>query len=171
MESLASLFHIEWKLILAQAINFGIVFFVLYRFLIKPLGKVMKERQQTIESGLAAAKEQERLLGDAKREYDDAKAQAHKEAMHIIQQAKERALIEHAEILAQGEIERKALVDKTTKELKREKEKALGEARRDIGMLVAQATEKLLEEVSDRKVDQKMVDMALKSLEESNERR
>ena len=48
MDSIISTFHIDWKIIIAQAINFGVVFIVLYIFALKPLSKLMNERAEKI---------------------------------------------------------------------------------------------------------------------------
>ena len=52
MDSLISTFHIDWHLIVAQLVNFAVVILVLWRFALKPLGKLMDERGQTIAGGL-----------------------------------------------------------------------------------------------------------------------
>ena len=49
-------------MILAQIINFAVVFFVLYKFALKPLKKLMDERSATISGGLDNAKKQEEHL-------------------------------------------------------------------------------------------------------------
>ena len=70
MESIISTFHIDWKIIITQAINFGVVFVVLYFYALKPLGKLMKERGEKIEMGLSDAKKSNELLQKATLEYD-----------------------------------------------------------------------------------------------------
>ena len=76
MDSLISTFHIDWHLIVAQAVNFAIVFAVLYWFALKPLGKLMEERKETIEKGLADAKSNAQLLANTEKEYADAEKYA-----------------------------------------------------------------------------------------------
>ena len=49
MDTIIESFHVDFKLLIAQAINFLIVFLVLYYFVFKPLLKVMKERSEKIE--------------------------------------------------------------------------------------------------------------------------
>src|SRR3989338_4149708 len=70
MESIISTFHIDWKIIIAQAVNFGVVFVVLYIYALKPLGKLMKERGEKIEAGLNDAKKSNELLQKVAEEYD-----------------------------------------------------------------------------------------------------
>lgn len=70
MESIVSTFHIDWKIIIAQAINFGVVFVVLYIYALKPLSKIMKERGEKIEGGINDAKKSSELLQKATEEYN-----------------------------------------------------------------------------------------------------
>lgn len=69
MDSIISTFHIDWKIIIAQAINFGVVFVVLYIFALKPLSKLMAERSEKISKGIDDAKKSNELLQKAIEEY------------------------------------------------------------------------------------------------------
>lgn len=69
MDSIVSTFHIDWKIIIAQVINFGAVFVVLYVFALKPLGKLMAERSEKIARGVDDAKKSDELLQKATEEY------------------------------------------------------------------------------------------------------
>ena len=70
MDSIISTFHIDWKIIIAQAINFGIVFFILYVYALKPLSKLMEERGEKINQGIKDAKTNALLLVKATQEYE-----------------------------------------------------------------------------------------------------
>ena len=69
MDSIISTFHIDWKIIIAQAINFGVVFVVLYIFALKPLSKLMVERSERISKGIDDAKKSNELLQQSAEEY------------------------------------------------------------------------------------------------------
>lgn len=62
MHDIFANFHIELKLIIAQFLNFGLVFFVLYRFVIKPIRQHAEQRSDEITKGLNDAKEYKELL-------------------------------------------------------------------------------------------------------------
>ena len=70
MDSIISTFHIDWKIIIAQAVNFGVVFIVLYIFALKPLSKLMAERSEKIKKGIDDAKRSDELLEKAAQEYE-----------------------------------------------------------------------------------------------------
>ena len=71
MESIISTFHIDWKIIIAQAFNFGIVFTVLYIFALKPLNKLMAERALKISKGVEDAKLNADTLLATRAEYEE----------------------------------------------------------------------------------------------------
>jgi len=95
--------HVEQ--ILLQIVNFGILFFVLIKFLFKPILKILDERSERIKEGLEAAEktlaEQAKL--EEKRQEQLTKAQ--QEAAKILADAKKEA-----------ERQGKAMVDEARKE-------------------------------------------------------
>ncbi|MEI7451666.1 MAG: F0F1 ATP synthase subunit B [Candidatus Falkowbacteria bacterium] len=156
MESIISTFHIDWKLLIAQAVNFAIIFFVLYRFAFKPIAKVMQERTETIEKSLQEAKDIEAKLSATEIERGEIIANAKKDALAIMENANKTA-----------EDNRQKLVEKTKDEIakiiKREKEgieadkvAMMKELKQDLAELVILATEKVINE--------KMSDVKDKSL-------
>ena len=80
--------EIHFDQILLQLINFGIVLFVLVKFLYKPVLKILDQRSEKIDAGLAAA--EKNLEEQAKVEELKKKqlTQAEKQASKIIEEAK-----------------------------------------------------------------------------------
>src|SRR3989338_7008087 len=108
MESLVSTFHIDVKLLIAQLVNFAVVFGVLYWFALRPLAKLMHERSEKIEKGLNDAKENAKKLEEAKEEYKKIVSQARVEAERTLQMARKDAETARATgaVQAKEEIER-----------------------------------------------------------------
>jgi F-type H+-transporting ATPase subunit b len=116
MDELISTFHIDWKLMLAQIFNFGLVFLALYFIAAKPLSKLVKDRTEEITTGLDNAKkaESELLNANIKREEiikeakDDAKkvvASSMADGKEIIKEAKDKATLEKEEIIKQAKLD------------------------------------------------------------------
>jgi F-type H+-transporting ATPase subunit b len=145
MDSLISTFHIDWKIIIAQMVNFGIVFFVLYRYAIKPLGKLMEERGNTISKGLTDAKENATKLALTEKEYAEALAQARKEASELITDAKKTAESEKTRIMEQAKTEANNILAQGKTQLEADKAKMLADAKTELADIVIAATEKVLE--------------------------
>ena len=132
MESIVSTFHIDWKIIIAQAVNFGVVFVVLYIYALKPLGKLMKERGVKIEAGINDAKKSNELLQKATEEYNkntiklrqisiDAQKELQKDLEQLRTKNLERIKIDNDEWVKkkteQIEIDKKAIVEGAKNEL------------------------------------------------------
>ncbi|HPS21712.1 MAG TPA: F0F1 ATP synthase subunit B [Candidatus Paceibacterota bacterium] len=116
MEELITTFHIDWKLMLAQLVNFGLVFLAIYFIAAKPLSKLIKERNEEITTGLEKAKLAEAEIANAnvkkeeiiKGAKDDAKkvlASSQADGKEIIREAKEKATEEKEEIIKQAKLD------------------------------------------------------------------
>ena len=154
MDSFINTFHIDWKIIVAQSINFVIVLFVLYFLLVKPLKKLMKERSENIEGGLNDAKTNAELLKNTKKEYNIIVMNARIEANEIFQDGKKEAESKKAEMLENAKKEVDNMISSGKKVLLSEKVKIVEEAKKEIVSLVVKATEKLLESEPNEKFDE-----------------
>lgn len=155
MESIISTFHIDWKIIIAQAINFGVVFTVLYIFALKPLSKLMEERSKKIEQGMDDAKVNANILSKTKEEYESALAQARREVNEIFQNGKKEADQKRAEMLEDARNEVSTMIENGKRNLEAEKIKMIEEAKKEIVVLAMKATEKLIESKIDGSFDKK----------------
>lgn len=164
MDSLISTFHIDWHLIVAQAVNFIVVILVLWYFALRPLAKLMDERGKTIAGGLDNAKKQEALLVAQKAEYEAALAEARKEAATILKQTKKEADAKRIEILEKTKEEQSQIVKDTARQLAAEKAKMLDEAKHDIAALVVAATEKVLEGTMTPKIESQLVEKSIREM-------
>lgn len=149
MESIIETFHIDWKIIIAQALNFSIVFVVLYIFALKPLSKLMAERSEKIAKGIDDAKTNESLLVKTRAEYDAVLAQARTEANKIFQDTKKEAENEKISMLEKAKQEVATTIENGKKTLEIEKAKIVEEAKKEIVSLTMVATEKLLSSKQD----------------------
>src|SRR3989344_688865 len=149
MESIINAFHIDYKIILAQVVNFGIVFVVLYFYAIKPLGKIMKERGEKIQRGVKDAKTNAEILSKTNIEYEEAMIKAKAQAKEIFQEGKKEATAKRAEMLEEAKDEVALLVENGKKTLEAEKVKMVEEAKKEIVSLAMLATEKLISSKQD----------------------
>ena len=62
MKGLFEAFGIDLKILISQIINFFIVFFVVYKFLINPINGIIEERKKKINEGLKIREDSERLI-------------------------------------------------------------------------------------------------------------
>jgi len=150
MDSFIETFHIDWKIMIAQAINFGVVLVIFYLFALKPLKKVMSERSARIEKGLVDAKHSSEMLAITQKEADDIVSKARLDAHDIWKDAKDQAETKRNEMIDEAREEVQAMITSTKKVLEDEKVKIIDEAKKEIVSLVVRATEKLLEDDLDK---------------------
>jgi F-type H+-transporting ATPase subunit b len=106
----------DWQVALANLVNFLIIFFVLKKFAFKPIGKIIKERQEKIQKGLDDAKQAESALSVANSTKEE-----------IIKEAKDEA----RKIVTNGEVLGKSIVKDAEAKALLEKENILKQARID----------------------------------------
>ncbi len=164
MESLIETFHLDWKLMLAQIVNFAIVFTVLYIFALKPLKKLMDERGKTIKGGLDNAEKQKELLAAAEAEYAALVAKANAEYAAKMKEIQQESKQFRAAEMEKVQAELAAALAKGREQAEAEKQKILEDARRELASIVVAATEKVLGDVMDKKLEAKVVEDSIKHI-------
>ncbi|MDP9248900.1 MAG: ATP synthase F0 subunit B [bacterium] len=146
MESIISTFHIDWKIIIAQAINFAAVFVVLYIFALKPLGKLMAERSEKIGKGIEDAKKSNELLQKATFEYEENTRKLRKLSMDSEQQLQkdlEKLRIENLERIKSDNEE---WMKQRKEQLEVDKKTLVESAKNELASLAILAAEKIIAE-------------------------
>jgi len=144
MESIISTFHLDLNLFIAQVINFGIVFAVLYYMAFKPLFKTMGDRTKKIEQGLADAKEATNRLENSQIEQAEILKQARTEAIAIIDKANKQAEIKKEEIIAKAKEEVGIIINQEKQKMQQEKSEVLAEIRKESADLIIKAIARIL---------------------------
>jgi F-type H+-transporting ATPase subunit b len=157
MESLIATFHIDWKIIVAQAFNFGVVFAVLYIFVLKPLNKIMGERQAKIQKGLNDAKENADILSKTEAKHEEILSKARLEAHEIFQSVKSEADAKRSEIIEEAKREAGLIIENGKEILENEKRKLITEEHEEIVALIMNGIEKLLGHKVDTTSNDKMI--------------
>ncbi len=163
MELLQSL-GVDWKLLLAQLINFAILLAVLYKFLYKPLLKVMEERSKKIEDGLKNAEAAEKKLAESAIEYQKMLAEAQRQGQLVIGQSKAHAEQLRTSLLKQTQDEAAQLLETGRATLQREHQEMMQAARKELMQLVVSASRVTLGEVVTPELDKKIVEAATSTL-------
>ncbi len=157
-------FNINLKSFIFQLVTFVIVLLVFKRWVLPPILKTLEDRRQTLEKSLVHAKETEETLAKAQARAEDILAKARDQADETLAQAKKTA----AQILAEAEaaaVQRTALIIKEAQgHLEQERAKLRQELRKELALLVAEATEKMIEEKLDAKRDMSLIERAIKAM-------
>ncbi len=158
------LFGINWKLMLAQIINFAIVVGVLWWFALKPLTKTMKERNKEIEKGLADAQKSAERLAEVEKIVNDKIKESKFDADVILNEAKKQAEANRQIDLEKTKKEIDSLFIKAKEQIKSEKIAMLDEVKADVGKMIVIALEKILSQGLTKEIDKKYIDKVLKDL-------
>jgi F-type H+-transporting ATPase subunit b len=89
MNELLSAFGIDYKILIAQILNFFLIFIVIYKFLLQPLNKVIQERQNKVLEGLKIREESKKLIRRIKKLRDKILEKAYQEKEKILFEAEE----------------------------------------------------------------------------------
>ncbi|MBU4347469.1 F0F1 ATP synthase subunit B [Patescibacteria group bacterium] len=162
MDSLIETFHIDVKLLIAQIINFAIVFSVLYFFALKPLLKVMGERTKKIEKSIDDAEKIEEKLARSEEEYKKEIIRARKEAEIILEKAGQRAEERKQETIANAKEEIGQIINQEKAKIQQEKAKTLKEIKKEVADLVVASVEKVLSEKVDNQKDGELIKKMVK---------
>ena len=162
MDLIVSTFHVNVELLIAQAVNFLIIFLILYFFAFKPISKIMQERTATIEKSLDDAKKIEENLASAEAESQAILSRAQKEYSEIINQANKSAEENRQKLIAKTKEEVAEIIKKEKENIQVEKEAMLKEVRGEVAELVVLATEKIIKEKLDSQKDHEIINNAIK---------
>lgn len=163
---LDKLFPNPWDA-LAVFLAFIILLLAIFYFAYKPVKKLLKQRGDYVENKIKTAeereKESEKLLANAN---ENVKA-SRKEAMEIVEKAKEDANKERQAILDKAKEEKAAEIKRTKEEIAQEIEASKDEIHREIVSVAIDASSKVLEREVNKKDNEKLIDSFIDDLKES----
>lgn len=153
---------INLEALIIQLVTFILAFLVLRQFAFKPIGKVLRERRELIESGVKLGEEMQKeraeldktvaaTLQDARKKADGIVAEANDAGREVIAEAEDKARAKADSIVADA----KARGEQDVQQMRKALEKEL------VG-LVSEATEAIIDEKVDARKDAELIDKALK---------
>jgi len=160
MEALANL-GIDWRLLLAQVVNFVIVLLVLKRFAYQPMLKLLDERTAKIEKGLADAENAGQKLSEMEIKEKAVLAEARTEAKRILAKTDEMAQKRNTTQIAETEMRVKKMLHESAVTIAEDQKKMLEEAKRELAETVLLAVEKVLREKMDAAKEKELIERHL----------
>src|SRR3989339_409682 len=164
MDELISQLGIDWKLLLAQIINFLVLLFVLYKFLYKPVLGLMEKRSKHIEESLKKAEQIEANLKETESKREQTIIQAKEEARQIIVSAKQQAEETKSKIIETSKKEGDLLLTKALEQIEVSKQRAIQEIQGEVSDLVVSAAKKIIGDNLTDKLNEKTVASAIEDL-------
>jgi F-type H+-transporting ATPase subunit b len=140
-------FGINPILLVAQIVNFLIVFYIVKRFALQPIMTLLRNREKTIKDGLQQAEEARLML-----------EQAEEKEREILQIAQKEAKA----MLAEAKKQRGELLEQAQEDTRKQTERMLEEARGQISFETAQAEKRLTAHISELAIT--MIEKSAKEL-------
>ncbi|MBI2552631.1 F0F1 ATP synthase subunit B [Candidatus Uhrbacteria bacterium] len=163
MELLSNL-GIDWRLLIAQLINFTILLALLYKFLYKPVLKLLHERSARIEEGLKNADAVEKKLRETGEMYESKLRGARAEAQKILEATQKEAEKIRAELAAKAQKEAEKIIASGRARFAAERDQIMEEAEDELADIVAHATEHVLGGVMTPEIDKQLIESAVKKV-------
>ena len=163
-QSLLGTLGINWKLFLAQLVNFGIVLFIFWKWVVGPIAKTLTDRQNRIESGLKNAD----LMDEEKKKFEIWKSSEMKkvrtEADHILRTTTDTANQMKQQTIVEAQKQAAKTVEQAKVSIESEKVQMMKEARQELATLVVAASEKILRNKLDSRKDHELISESMKGI-------
>src|SRR3954468_10577268 len=137
---------------IAELVAFLIILGVLGRYVLPPIQKAMRERQEMIRKQVEDSEEARTKLAEAEQAYQSALNEARTEAAQIRENARAEAQRTVEELRAQAQEEQARIVARGEEQLASQRSAIVRELRGEIGTLAVELAEKI--------VDQRLADDA-----------
>ncbi len=157
-----------WQIIISLC-NLLLIFLILKKFLFGPVKKLLKQRQDNIDSQYAEADKALKEANDAKAQYADSIEKAKAKADDIIKSATDTANARSEEILSDAKDKADGMVSRAKNEIELERKKAASQVKKEIADVSTVIAEKILEREISEADHRNIIDNAIKDLGEDNE--
>lgn len=135
-------FGIDWRLLVVNAINFGLLLFLLKYYAYGPIMNALEARRQKVSEGVRNADLAERRLKSIEASKAEILAQAGKEADALLAHGREAGIAKEKEIIAEGEMAAVSLLKDAENQAKEMKAQAIAESREEVAKLIVLGMEK-----------------------------
>lgn len=157
--------QIDFTLV-AQALSFLLLVFILRRFAWNPLMNMMEERRNQIESNIAQAEKERQQAEQIKREYQEEMKKARQEAQEVIAKATKLSEVRAAEILASAKEEAEKIKASALKDIERERDRAIAQVQAQVADLSVAVAEKIIRKNLDVKGQEDLIEQFIQEVGE-----
>lgn len=144
MDQIVTVFGINWKLLLIQGVNFGLLLAILYRYLYKPVLAMVDTRRAKIENAIKDSERMEVELGQAEAEKARIIREATQKGDDFIDAAKKHAESEEHNIMKDAHRKAVHLLNEAERRTNREHDEMIEKAEREVARMAILSAEKIL---------------------------
>ena len=154
--------------LLAQVINFTILFALLYFVAYKPIMRMFDERSRRVKESIDQTEHIKEQAELAEKETEKRIQEASKEGQKIIQKAEQVG--EEIRQKAQQDAEKQSekILKRAQVEIKQERDEAVSELKQQFASLTIMTAGKVIDKTLDKKTHQELIEKALKESSELN---
>lgn len=139
------MFQIETGLIIWSSISFGILVFLLYKFLLPPILNMIDEREGKIKEALSAAEDTKKEAGNLLDEYRKKLDESRKIADQIIENSKSESQMIIKDAVERSKNETKIILNQAKSEIEAARKKMIKDVKNISADLVVLAASKVIE--------------------------
>lgn len=144
MSEILDIFGVDWRLLLVQGFNFGVLLVILWYILYRPVMTLLEKRQAMITEGVRNAQRATEELAEVGVQKEAILTDASREAGIILERAKERALSKEETILKEAQERSERMVKEAAQRAEEEKRRAVSAATEELARLTVLGAEKVL---------------------------
>jgi len=142
MSQVLSVFGIDWRLLLINAVNFGLVLLALWYFLYAPVLKMLEERRKKVSDGVRDAESAKRELDKIENSRAAVLAAAGRDADALSAAARAAGAQKERELVQKGEAAAATLVRDAAAQAAEMKARSIEESKQEVAKLIVLGMEK-----------------------------
>ncbi len=144
MSELFAAFGIDWRLLVINLINFGLMLGALWYFLYGPVLRALEARREKVAQGVRDAEAAKQTLSEIEQARAGKLSQAGKEADQILSNAESAAVKKERDAAARAEAAAAAVLAEAEAEARETKKRALQESKEEVAKLIVLGMEKAM---------------------------
>jgi F-type H+-transporting ATPase subunit b len=152
---------IDWQVLLAQFVNFAILFGLLSVLLYKPMRRMLDERSNRIKESMEQAEQIKEQMAKSEEQVKLQLDTARREGQDILAQAAQMGERLKEEAKGEARQEAEVIVARARTEIERERDQAIDEVKREFVDLAITAAEKVVNESLDREKHRRLIEEVL----------
>lgn len=155
--------------ILISLLNLAVLFWLVKKFLFKPVRRMLDERQAAIDHSYAAAAEAQRIADESRESWESKLRTADDEAQTVIREAAEVAGRRAEQIVREADEKAQGMLRRAENEVQLERRRATEDMKREIVEVSAAIAEKMLEREVNENDHRAMIDDFIEKIGDGHE--
>lgn len=144
MSQILDIFGIDWRLLIIQSFNFGVLLVLLWYFLYRPVVGMIEKRRQEIEKGVRAAEAAREEKDKIESEREELIQEAVGESRIIVEEAKKRAGEQEAQLVRTAQERSERILEEAHDKAEEDKRRILESGKEEIARMIVLGAEKIL---------------------------